>query len=271
MLQEYSSRSGGSSATRHNIFTGTSIGFTEAPHLYKRDGWYYLMTAEGGTGWGHAVTMARSRALIGPYELHPDVHVLTARVIVPTSPLQRAGHADLVETPDGETYMVYLCGRPLAEPRPLHARPRDGDSEDGVGRRRLAARDGRRRRADARRGRRPASPPHPSPAAPVREDFDGPRCRSTSSGCDRHGPTSCSASRRVPGTCGCTVARRSAASSRRRSSRAGSRRIASARRRCVEFEPEHFQQMAGLVCYYNSAKFHYLYVSHDEQAGSTCA
>ena len=36
---------------------------------------------------------------------------------------------------------------------------------------------------------------------------------------------------------------------------------------CVEFEPEHFQQMAGLVCYYNSAKFHYLFVSHDEQAG----
>ena len=35
----------------------------------------------------------------------------------------------------------------------------------------------------------------------------------------------------------------------------------------IEFEPEHFQQMAGLVCYYNSAKFHYLYVSHDERLG----
>ena len=39
----------------------------------------------------------------------------------------------------------------------------------------------------------------------------------------------------------------------------------------VEVEPRHFQQAAGLVCYYNSAKFHYLYVSHDETSGSTCA
>src|SRR4029450_9834752 len=65
-----------------------------------------------GTAWGHAVTMARSRALLGPYELHPDVHVLSARDR-PDVPLQRAGHADLVETQSGDTYMVYLCGRPL--------------------------------------------------------------------------------------------------------------------------------------------------------------
>ena len=51
---------------RHNIFKGTSIGFTEAPHLYKRNGYYYLITAEGGTGWGHAVTLARLRELPGP-------------------------------------------------------------------------------------------------------------------------------------------------------------------------------------------------------------
>src|SRR5215831_5775869 len=56
--------------------------------------------------------MARARALVGPYALHPDVYILTARDR-PDAPLQRAGHADLVETPRGETYMVYLCGRPL--------------------------------------------------------------------------------------------------------------------------------------------------------------
>ena len=50
---------------RVNIFKGTPLGLTEAPHLYKRDGWYYLLTAEGGTGWGHAVTMARSRESAG--------------------------------------------------------------------------------------------------------------------------------------------------------------------------------------------------------------
>jgi xylan 1,4-beta-xylosidase len=61
------------------IFAGTPIGFTEGPHLYQRNGFYYLLTAEGGTGWGHAVTSARSRSLYGPYELHPDVHILSAR------------------------------------------------------------------------------------------------------------------------------------------------------------------------------------------------
>src|SRR4029450_4318857 len=90
----------------------TSTGLPEGPHLYKRNGYYYLVTAEGGTGWGHAVTMARSRDLMGPYELHPDVYVLTARDR-PDVTLQRAGHADLVETQNGDTYMVYLCGRPI--------------------------------------------------------------------------------------------------------------------------------------------------------------
>ena len=56
--------------------------------------------------------MARSRELTGPYELHPDTYILTARHR-PDIELQRAGHADLVETQNGETYMVHLCGRPL--------------------------------------------------------------------------------------------------------------------------------------------------------------
>jgi xylan 1,4-beta-xylosidase len=56
--------------------------------------------------------MARSRTLEGPYELHPDGPVLTSRDR-PHAALQRAGHADLVETPDGQTWMAYLCGRPL--------------------------------------------------------------------------------------------------------------------------------------------------------------
>ena len=112
VLQEYSLEEQRLVGERHTIFSGTSIGFTEGPHLYKRGGYYHLIVAEGGTGWGHAVTMARSRTLRGPYELHPDVHVLTARDR-PDAALQRTGHADLVETRSGETYMVYLCGRPL--------------------------------------------------------------------------------------------------------------------------------------------------------------
>ena len=99
-------------ARGRNIFRGTPIGFTEAPHLYKRGGYYHLVVAEGGTAWGHAVTMARSRTIDGPYELHPDTYVLTARDR-PDCALQRAGHASLVDTPADETFMVYLCGRPL--------------------------------------------------------------------------------------------------------------------------------------------------------------
>ena len=54
VLQEYSVAKCALIGSRKLIFTGTPIGFTEGPHLYKRDGWYYLLTAEGGTGWGHA-------------------------------------------------------------------------------------------------------------------------------------------------------------------------------------------------------------------------
>ena len=86
-----------------NIFAGSSHALVEGPHIHKRDGWYYMTAAEGGTGYDHAVTMARSRALHGPYELHPDIFLLTAKD-APDAPLQRAGHGQIVETPDGLTY-----------------------------------------------------------------------------------------------------------------------------------------------------------------------
>jgi len=96
----------------HLIFKGTALGFTEGPHIYKRDGWYHLLVAEGGTGWDHAIVMARSRDLLGPYEVHPDAVVLTAAGRR-DGPLTRAGHGDLVELPDGTPWLAYLCGRPV--------------------------------------------------------------------------------------------------------------------------------------------------------------
>lgn len=95
-----------------NIFKGTARGLVEGPHLYKRDGWYYLLTAEGGTEYAHACTLARSRRIEGPYELHPDIHLLGS-FGHPEAPLQKAGHGSLVETPDGDWYLAHLCGRPL--------------------------------------------------------------------------------------------------------------------------------------------------------------
>ncbi len=95
-----------------NIYPGTDLGLTEAPHLFKRDGWYYLTVAEGGTGYDHAVTMARARDIRGPYETHPQKHVMTAR-FAPDSPLQRVGHGQYVETHDGRHFHSFLCGRPI--------------------------------------------------------------------------------------------------------------------------------------------------------------
>jgi len=97
----------------HTIFTGSPLGLTEAPHLFRKNGWYYLTTAEGGTGYDHAVTMARSRAITGPYEMHPDTHLMTTR-FDPDHPLQRVGHGQYVETPEGDGYHTFLCGRPLS-------------------------------------------------------------------------------------------------------------------------------------------------------------
>lgn len=93
------------------IFTGTAVGLTEAPHLYHRDGWYYLVTAEGGTSWEHQVTVARSRTLLGPYEPDPAGPLLTSHGR-PHLTLQKAGHGSLVETPGGQWYLAHLAARP---------------------------------------------------------------------------------------------------------------------------------------------------------------
>lgn len=95
-----------------NIFAGSTQGLVEGPHLFKRNGWYYLTTAEGGTGYDHVVTMARSRTIEGPYEMHPQTHLITSKD-APDAVLQRAGHGQYVETPDGQAYHTHLTGRPL--------------------------------------------------------------------------------------------------------------------------------------------------------------
>jgi xylan 1,4-beta-xylosidase len=116
LLQEWDAASGKLVGPVSNIYKGTSLGLVEGPHLFKRKGWYYLMTAEGGTGYGHAVTLARSRTLHGPYETHPNLHVVSSKD-APEAPLQRAGHGQVVELEDGSTYLAHLCGRPLPDAR----------------------------------------------------------------------------------------------------------------------------------------------------------
>ncbi|KAF9887527.1 hypothetical protein FE257_010105 [Aspergillus nanangensis] len=116
ILQEFDPKAGKLVGPRKNVFQGTDIGLVEGPHIYKRNGWYYLLTAEGGTAYGHACTLARSRSIWGPYEVHPDGAILTSRDH-PLAALQRAGHGDIVDTPEGRTYLVHLAGRPVSQDR----------------------------------------------------------------------------------------------------------------------------------------------------------
>lgn len=267
VLQEYSVKERRLIGERVNIFAGTPLGFTEGPHLYKRNGWYYLLTAEGGTGWGHAVTMARSRRLTGPYELHPDTHILSARHR-PDAPLQRAGHADLVETPNGEPYLVFLCGRPLPN------RGRCTLGRETAIQKMVWGHDGWLRTLDgqglpALETPAPASCPASAPPAEAvcRYDFEEPQLPIDFQWLRTPWPEEIFSLTARPGhlrlfgreTIGSLF--RQALVARRQQAHCLSAATV------VEFEPEHFQQMAGLVCYYNGTKFHYLHLTHDETHG----
>ncbi len=112
VLQEYDVNKKALIGEPELVFSGSQRGLTEAPHVFKRNGLYYLITAEGGTGYEHAVTHARGPSVRGPFELHPDTHVITS-TDASHGQLQRAGHGQFIETPAGEVYHTHLCSRPL--------------------------------------------------------------------------------------------------------------------------------------------------------------
>ena len=92
-----------------------NICWPEGPHIYKKDDYYYIMHAEGGTGPEHAVTVARSKDIWGPYENCFCNPILTHRHLGQAYPIKYVGHGDLVETKNGEWYMVMLAVRPYAD------------------------------------------------------------------------------------------------------------------------------------------------------------
>lgn len=83
----------------------------EAPHIYKKDGWYYLLIAEGGTEHNHSITVARSRERFGWYEGHPGNPILTHRHLGSLYPVGNVGHGDLFQTSGGDWYCVMLGSR----------------------------------------------------------------------------------------------------------------------------------------------------------------
>src|SRR5574344_211144 len=95
------------------IWNGTGGRYPEGPHIYKKDDWYYLMISEGGTEYGHKLTIARSRAIDGPYLGNPSNPILThINQNAQSNPIQGTGHGDIVEADDGSFWMVCLAFRP---------------------------------------------------------------------------------------------------------------------------------------------------------------
>lgn len=91
------------------IWRGTGGRFPEGPHLYHKDGWFYLLIAEGGTEYAHKVTIARSRSIDGPYEGNPANPILThCTMNAQNNPIQGLGHGDFVQAADGSWWMTCL-------------------------------------------------------------------------------------------------------------------------------------------------------------------
>ena len=256
----------------------------EGPNLYKHGGWYYLMMAEGGTGWNHGISMARSKNILGPYELDPQPLLLTSRDDA-ARPLQKAGHGELVETAAGEWYLAHLASRPLktgAGKNPLSpdqtpAANAHAGNRCMLGRetclQRVEWRDGWLRLAGG--GATPLveiaaprdHPARPWPEPPGRDHFDA-----SASGVEWSSP-------RVPADEIWMSLRERPGWLRLRgrdslhslfeqsllARRVGHFRFIAETH--LEFEPDNFMQSAGLICYYDTRTHFYLRVTRDEARG----
>jgi xylan 1,4-beta-xylosidase len=223
-----------------------------------------MTVAEGGTGYDHAVTMARSRSLFGPYALHPDTFLLTSKN-APEAALQRAGHGQIVETPEGAVYHTHLCSRPLPGVRrsPLGRETAIQLCTWGEDSWLRLAHGGLVPAVEV-----PAPPgaPEPEPDTAVEYPFDGPALPAdfqwlrtpyperiftlTGDGLRLHARESIGSWFEQA-----LVARRQEHFRYR------------AETRLTGFAPDTYQQAAGLTTYYNRSKFHFLAVTHDAAAG----
>lgn len=262
LLQQYDPAARRLTGPVRDIFAGSDRGLVEAPNLFRRGGWVYLMTAEGGTGYDHAVTLARSRSLAGPYELHPDVHLLTSWG-APETTLQRAGHGQIVETPEGGTYLAHLCSRPLPGLR------RSPMGRETALQKLVWSADGWPRLAHG--GRWPArdvpapADAEPAPAPPSEHRFTGTRLPPEFQWLRTPDParlfTLTGAALRLHG--------RESLGSWFEQSLVARRREHFAFRAETElaFDPDTYQQAAGLAAYYDRHRLHLLAVTHDARLG----
>jgi alpha-N-arabinofuranosidase len=97
---------------KHTLWNGTGGIFPEGPRMYKRNGFYYLLIAEGGTLHFHTTSIARSEDIFGPYLSSPRNPILTHKHLAREHPVHNVGHADMVELKDGTWWGVALASRP---------------------------------------------------------------------------------------------------------------------------------------------------------------
>lgn len=296
VLQEYDAVNKKMTGPVREIYQAEKI-FLEGPHIFKRNGWYYLFSADTGTGEGHGQTIQRSRNIWGPYEMYQAdfmertedgeaYSILTSRHH-PDILLQKSGHADLVETPDGEWYIVHLCGRAGCERNPEDVSRFAGERRYPLGRETAIQKmrwteddwlvmdcgDGPQRNVPFEEIEGPKCGETSQNAEvlwktkPDRDDFDSPSLdmefQSLRIPMDEHylSLRERSGWLRLYGRSGLSskfsqslIARRWTEFSFDVSTR-------------MEFEPEVFKQMAGLILMYDTDNYLYLHVSCDEEIG----
>lgn len=285
LLQEYDRAAGKLVGPIKNIYAGTERGVVEGPHLYRRNGYYYLLTAEGGTFYEHTVTLARSRQIDGPYETMPGKPLLTAYQRQ-TDGLQRAGHASLVQTAQGDWWMAHLCGRPLEWSGP-NAGKKAPDLNGEVDYSGLHCPLGRETALQPLTWRTddwpeihagsnqprvlvdaPDLPAHPWPAEALRDDFDAPQLSPHLNALRLPFDASWISLTERPGHLR-LKGRESLMSLFEQSLVARRQQHFNCRAETrLAFEPANFHQMAGLLAYYNTGNHAYLNVSRALDGGA---
>ena len=260
--------------------------YLEGPHLYRHDGRYYLYAADTGTGELHGQSVMRSDSVWGHYEMfHPHNaqrtaeneawSMLTARHHA-QHPIQKAGHADLVQTQGGEWYTVHLCGRPSGRCNPTSASKAPGARRYPLGRetaiQRLVWEEGWPVLANGTTLpdvmlEAPALPSCPWPEPQETDHFDSPvldsrwqflRLPLTETECTL---TENPGNLRLYGGDGLSSRFRQSMVLQRVTELNGEIETS------IRFEPGVFKQMAGLILWYDNDNYIYLHLTHDEQLG----
>lgn len=292
VLQEFDAVQGKMVGPVRDIYCADRI-FLEGPHIFRHNDWYYLFSADTGTGEGHGQSIQRAKNIWGPYEMYQPADekreegeaysILTSRHRKDIL-LQKAGHCDLVETPYGEWYAVHLCSRATDEHNPDNAPRFAGARRYMIGRETaiqkmcwtedewLVMADGGNAPRDV------VEPPEytgdirnfsekESVSSITRDDFDEESLhldyQSLRIPMDEHylSLTERPGWLRMYGRSGLAS---------RFSQTLIARRMTEyhmTAETCVDFEPEVFKQMAGLIMMYDTDNYVYLHISHDEDVG----